>query len=481
MGIKRNFIFSTILTASNYIFPFIIYPYVARVLGVNNIGIVNFVDGIVNYAMMLSLMGIAVVGVREIAKVKNDRAKLDATFTSLMVLLFFFTTAATVLLVGATMLVPDLEPYRPLLWIGVVKVWSNFLLIDWLYRGLEEFRYITVRTILIKMGYLVCVFIFVHNASDYVVYYVLMCLMVTVNAVFNCVRAMRYVSLRLDWKMVRVFTVPFVILGVYILLNSMYTTFNVIYLGFKWGDEEVGFYTTSTKIFNIILAVYTAYSTVVVPRASALLSENRFDEFRSLLGKSLDALILFSIPVVVFGMMFSSGIIYLVGGPEYGGAIVPMIIVMPLIFIIGYEQILVVQTLTPLGMDRVILRNSIVGATVGIVGNILLVGRLAAIGSSVVWLMAEIAVLISAQYFVTKRVGLQFPFVKLGVNLLAYVPFIAIAFAINRFVPVAAIPKMLIGLVVVAVYFYVVQSRFLRNEIFIDFHTKIASRLNRKR
>lgn len=65
MGIKKNFVFSTVLTVSNYIFPFIIYPYVARVLGVNNIGICNFVDSIVNYAMMISMMGIGIPGVRD--------------------------------------------------------------------------------------------------------------------------------------------------------------------------------------------------------------------------------------------------------------------------------------------------------------------------------------------------------------------------------------------------------------------------------
>lgn len=110
MGIKKNFIFSTILTVSNYIFPFIIYPYVARVLGVNNIGICNYVDSIVNYAIMFSMMGLAIIGIREIARTKSNKKKLDTTFTSLCSLGAVFTVLATVALVTATYTLPEPRP-----------------------------------------------------------------------------------------------------------------------------------------------------------------------------------------------------------------------------------------------------------------------------------------------------------------------------------------------------------------------------------
>ena len=74
--IKKNFIFSSILTVSNYIFPFIIFPYISRILGVENIGICNFVDSIINYFMLFSMMGFGVVGVREIAAAKCNRMEL---------------------------------------------------------------------------------------------------------------------------------------------------------------------------------------------------------------------------------------------------------------------------------------------------------------------------------------------------------------------------------------------------------------------
>ena len=73
-SVKKNFVYSSILTVSNYIFPLLTYPYVSRVLGVTNIGICNYVDSIINYFILFSMMGISVTGIREIAAHKNNQS-----------------------------------------------------------------------------------------------------------------------------------------------------------------------------------------------------------------------------------------------------------------------------------------------------------------------------------------------------------------------------------------------------------------------
>ena len=70
-SIKRNIFYNSILTISSYIFPLITFPYVTRVLGVNNIGICNFVDSIIQYFICFSMMGVMTVGTREIARTRG--------------------------------------------------------------------------------------------------------------------------------------------------------------------------------------------------------------------------------------------------------------------------------------------------------------------------------------------------------------------------------------------------------------------------
>lgn len=466
MSIVRNFAFSAVLTAANFVFPFIVYPYVSRVLGVDNIGACNYVDSIVNYASLISMMGVVIVGTRNIAKARGDKQRLDKTFTALMFINLIFTCIATAVLIVATYTVDAFASYRKMLLIGIIKLWGTFFLIEWLYKGLEDFKYITIRSIVVKTVFTVSVFVFVRQSEDYVLYFLLMCLMEVGNAVFNCLRAHKLVKFEFDLHSVVELIGPFLILGVYIALNSMYTTFNVIYLGYVHGDTEVGYYTTAHKIFRLLLAIYTAYSTVVLPHVSSLIEQGRHEEFRDLIRKSVEGLMLFSVPVVIFTMVFAPGIVEVISGPGYEGAIVPMIIVMPLVFIIGYEQILVVQILTPLVTDSVILFNSCVGASIGIIGNILLVGRLAAVGSAFVWLLAELTVLVVAQIFVRHFTGISFPWRGMAKNLFAYLPYAAIVLCLVLFSPLNNIWNMMIGVVILMPYFFCVQHFVLKNPIY---------------
>jgi len=465
-SLSSNIAFNVILTVSNYLFPFLVYPYVTRVLGPDSLGICNFADSIVTWTSLFSLVGIPIVGVRIIAKSKGDKERMSKDFTSLFVISGIFTLLASSGLLAATFLVPKLAQHMDVMLIGQLKLWGNFLLLEWFFKGLEDFKYITLRTIIVKLFFVVAVYIFVRNASEYTSYFLLMCLAVAVNAAINCLRASKLVHFRFSAPSVRALIVPSMILGLYLLLNSMYTTFNVMYLGFVSDKTQVGYYTTATKIFHVILALYTAYSLAIMPRASSLVGQGKNEEFSRLISMSVDALMMFAIPIAIFGMLYSRGIVYTIAGEEFAPTIVPMIITMPLLFIIGYEQILVVQVMIPLTSDRGVLINSIVGASIGIVGNLLLVDRLESVGSAIVWLVAEIAVLFTAQRFVSRRKEFKFPFASLCKNILGYVPFAILSVGLLHLPEMSPIIKMIIGAVILVPYFVVAQRRYLKNPVF---------------
>ena len=408
-SIKKNFLYSSILTTANYLFPLLTYPYVSRVLGVTNIGICNFVDSIIHYFILVSMMGINIVGIREIAKSKNNQEQLNQTFSGLFWLNTITTSIALVILVVVAVTVEQLRGHWQLMAIGAMKLVMNYMLIEWLYKGLEEFKYITIRTLAVKVMYVVAVFVFVRDSGDYPIYYLLSVLMIVLNAVINIVYSRYYVSLQIRGVNVSAFLKAFCILGVYQLLNSMYISLNVTYLGFVSGETEVGYYTTASKLYGILIALFTAFTGVMLPRMSSLLAEGKVEEFKSLLVKAYNILFTFSIPLIIFTVIYAPAIIYIISGPGYEGAIMPMRIMMPLMLIIGYEQIIVVQTLMPLKKDKAILHNSIAGALTGLALNILLVSALKSVGASLVWFCSEVVVLCCAQYYVSKYIQMSFP------------------------------------------------------------------------
>jgi O-antigen/teichoic acid export membrane protein len=97
----------------------------------------------------------------------------------------------------------------------------------------------------------------------------------------------------------------------------------------------------------------------MLPRMSALYAEGNIKEFKKLISKSTQLLFSFAIPAVIYTVIFAPEIVYLISGAGYEGAYLPARIIMPLILIIGYEQVLVIQILMPTKQDKAILTNSI--------------------------------------------------------------------------------------------------------------------------
>lgn len=479
-SLKKNFLYNAILTVSGYIFPLMVYPYVSRVLGVENIGACNFVDSIVDYFTILSMMGMNTVGIREIAKCKNDRAELDKTFSELFSLNTIMTVLAVAVLLIAVFTVPKFQAYRELLYIGVGKLFFNYMLINWFFQGLEDFKYITARYIVVKMLFVASVFLFVRTKQDVLVYYLLIALTWAVNGIINFFYARKFVSFHFTIHIRRTLVSSFFIMGVYWIMNSMYTTFNVAFLGFVTNDTEVGYYTTANKILTIIIAVFTTLTTILIPKMSQMLKNakaNR-ESLQDLLGKIFEILNSFSIPLIFFVVVFCPEIIHVVAGKGYEGAIAPLCIMSPLFFLIGCDQILVLQLLMPMGHDKEILRNSVLAAIVGVVGNIILVLPFGKLGSSIIMIAAELTVLITSYYCLQKSVTFRFPLIMTAKYLAASLPIIFIAHVVKNGLenPFAS---LLVGACITAIYVYVVGMVVLNNTILRHLTRAVVEKVRR--
>lgn len=468
-SIKKNVVYSSILTVSGYLFPLITFPYVTRVLGVNNIGICNFVDSIVQYFIYFSMMGITTIGIREIARVKGNKEELSKTFNNLLAINLTSTVIAILALLMGVLFVPQLQEHKSLFFIGAAKVLANTLLIEWLFKGLEDFKYITARSIIIRALYVVAVLLFVKEPDDYVMYFFLTSFMVVVNAFVNVIYSKKFVRFSFTGINLKTYLKSFFILGSYQLLTSMYTTFNVAYLGFATDTVEVGYYSTATKLFTIILSFYSAFTGVMMPRMSALLGEGRIDEFKRLTNKSVELLFAFVIPIILISEFCAPEIIRIVAGEGYEGSIMPMRIVMPLMLICGYEQILILQMLSPMKKDTAILRNSIIGASVALLSNIILVPLFASSGTAIVWVISEIAVMISAQYFVKKYIGYSMPVKAILIRLLYAIPIVFLSYLCIRHVHNGFISLAVISLISfmgwIGIEYYVLKNTLLRDNI----------------
>lgn len=391
-SIKKNFAYKSVLTLSTYLINFITFPYVARVLGVERIGLVNFVDNTVNYFLLFATMGVGLLGVREIAAVKEDKKRRDQVYSSMLALNLLFTLVSLGIYLLCVVTIPKLCQYDELFYIGTAKILFTVFLVEWFFTGVENFRYITLRSILIKVLYIISVFLFVRDTSDYRLYFILTVGVVVLNALINQLYIREFVRVR--WNNIQLFKYlkQNVTLGIYTLMTSMYLTFNVMYLGLVSNNTEVGYYTTAFKLYSVILGFFTAFTNVMLPRMSSLLANGEKDRFQELVNRSFSVMSTCCIPLILCSMILTPQIIYILSGPGYEGAILPMRIIMPAAFVVGMAQVLAIQVLMPMKKDKVLLMASIIGAVVSLLINLLVVPSVASVGSAIVLVCSEAVV-----------------------------------------------------------------------------------------
>ena len=400
--IKRNLFYNTLLTSAYYVFPLIVYPYVSRVLGVSNIGLVGFIDSIATYFILFSMMGISILGVREIARCGDDGKKRKSVLYSLLGLHGLTTVITLCIMAAVTFIVPELRRQLPMMGVGMCKLVFNLFLIEWFYKGLEDFKYITLRSIIIRGLYVVSVFIFVRCANDVLTYYFLTMLVVFVTATVNIAGVKRFISPARVAVSLKQYVKPYFSLGAYELLTTAYTTLNVAFLGFASNDSEVGYYTTATKVIYILTMLYASFSGVLLPRMSSFAAEGNMTGFRKYFRRAFIYVLCFSLPLVAIIEVFAPEVIMLLSGPGYEGAILPLRIMIPFLMVFGIEQLVTVQTLMPMGRDKAILCITLAAAISGIVLNIILVPEMGAVGSAIVWACAETLILIFSSFYMLK-------------------------------------------------------------------------------
>ena len=85
-SVKKNFAYQMIYEVLVLILPFVTSPYIARVIGAEGLGTYSYSYSVAYYFVLFSLLGIKNYGNREIAKARDDSAKLNKTFVNIATL-----------------------------------------------------------------------------------------------------------------------------------------------------------------------------------------------------------------------------------------------------------------------------------------------------------------------------------------------------------------------------------------------------------
>ena len=406
-SVRYNFIMNFILTTSQFLFPLITFPYISRVLLATGNGKVTFVASVANYFMMVASLGIPTYGIRACAQVRDDKDKLSKTAQEIFLINLVMTLLVCITYVICLYTVPRFQADRTLFWINGINIILNMFGINWLFQALEQYDYITIRSIIFKMISVILMFLLVHEETDYVIYGAITVFAAVGSNVLNFIRVHRFI----EWKVYNSYDLkrhmkPILILFAQSLAISIYTNLDTIMLGFIKTDTDVGYYNAAVKIKTILLSLVTSLGNVLLPRMSYYAEKKEIRAFKEMTLKALNFTVLMSIPLTLYFAMFAEESIEFLAGPGYIGAILTMQIITMAIIPGGITGVLGIQVLTALEKEKYVLYSVSIGAIVDFILNLLFIYPLGAAGAALATVLAEIMVLI-VQVIYTKDLLLE--------------------------------------------------------------------------
>lgn len=401
-SLGMNAILNGLKNLMSIIFPLITFPYVSKVLQVDNIGKYNFAFSIVTYFIMIAGLGIPTYAIREGARYRNDNTRITS-FASQIFTINLVTMSISYLLLGVLVIsVPKIRDYYILILIFSIEIFFRTIGMEWLLSVYEEYAFITKRTIIFQVLSIIFMFVFVRDSNDYYKYAFITVIANAGNNLLNVFYAKKFCNVRVvktvDWKK---HLRPILIIFSTSVAITVYVSSDVTILGFLTSDYHVGLYSVSGKIYKIVKTLLSSILIVSIPRLSNYLGTDQREKYQDTLNHIFNVMVIVVIPAVVGLALLSKEVVLIVADETYLEATKSLqILCVALIFSL-FGWLYNSCVLIPYKMESKVLVATIAGAVVNIAMNFLLIPFFKQDAAAFTTLIAE-AITMAIQIFYSR-------------------------------------------------------------------------------
>lgn len=373
-NINRNATYNIINNAFSILFPLITFPYISRVLGAENTGKVNFGNSIVSYFSLLASLGVTTHAIRECASVRSDRQKLSDVASQIFSINILSMAIAYTALAVTLVFAESLQSYRYLIFVQSLTILFTTVGTGWLNTAMGDFKYITIRTVLVQVLSLLLLLLFVREREDYIRYVYISVLASSGANIWNIFYRRKYckVSFVKDMKIRHHFKSIMVLFSM-LIAQTVFVSTDTTILGLEHGDVETGLYGVSTKIYSIVNTVIASVAWVVMPELSELFSKKEYGKINSVLKYSMNIIIVLGVPAITGLNLLTQEIIITLSGFEYIKAALSLhILTVALAFSFagGFIGNII---LLPSKKENIMLVGSMISAVINLVLNLILI------------------------------------------------------------------------------------------------------------
>ena len=465
-NITKNYIYNLIYQILTIILPIITTPYLSRVLGAKGIGIYGYTISIVTYFTLIGALGISKYGQREIAYVQNDKENRSRVFWELNIIRICTISITLLIFWLAFCLKGEYVTYYRILLLELIAV---LLDITWFFQGIEDFKKVVIRNIIIKLISVILIFMLVKKSEDLIKYFYIYALSNFLGNGTLWINIKKYVSMvKINFKDLKKHIKPMISLFIPQIATSIYTVLDKTMLGILENNiSEVGYYEQSQKIIKIALTFVTTMSVVMLPRISNVYAKGETEKIKEYMKKSFNFNWFLSIPIIFGIIAISKNFVPWFYGNGYEKIIGLLIYTSPIILFIAFSTTIGSQYLISVKKQNIQTIAVGIGAIVNVILNFILIPKLKSVGAVIATVIAEFLIVLTETIYVINNGNMKLKYIFKGAYKYMFAGIIMCIFTylISTQMPIGAICticQILIGIVIYIGVLLIFNDEFLK-------------------
>ena len=470
-SVSNNIIYNMAFQLFTTFIPVIITPYISRTLGLENNSIYSFVETVVTLIAIFGTIGTFLYGSRKVAYVRDKKYNLSKCTYEIIFLKLILLVPILLLYIIFFCITGK---YKLYFLISIITIISSSLEITWFFNGLEEFKLITIRNFIIKMCFVISLFLFVKTENDLTNYFWIVVINGFVSNICMYPLLKRYIYPLKEVNKLNVFShlKESFVLFIPQSANYIYSYSDKIMLGLLTPTlTNVGIYDYAYRIVKMIISLLQSIGYALLSRIANLSSKNDEDGIKKYINLSIKFTLFLSLPMM-FGLIgISKVFVPLYLGNEYIETSKVIYYLCPLVLITSLNSVLGVQLLLAVKKDVEYIRCTVLGAVINIALNFALIPKYGIIGACITSLLSEFVVLILETFYSYRFLHLK----QIAYSFIRYfgcsIVILIICLIVSMF-NVSNIIKLVLQ-VCFSVLFYFLLLYLLKDEMFIKITKKV--------
>lgn len=432
----KNFILKTIDTVVALLVPIIVFPYVARVIGAEKLGIIDFAQSYGYYFIHIANFGLNSYALRELSKVRDNHDKAEKIGSELFSINVIFSLISGLVFIISSLFIPKFNGHFIIFAIYSLIIFTDFLQIDWVLQSFDDYLFSTIRSFILRLISTILIFALIKDSNDFYLYMIITTISEMGSRIINInyVR-IKYISLKFSLLKTNIKThfIPLFNLFSFRLINGLWSKLDKLMIGFIMTYKDVSLYSTGIKFILIIAGIIEIVGTVLFPKINNL-ANNSVHKYKEVLELNYNLILLLGIPMCIGFFIVAPYVIYLFGGEEYLESIIVARLMSIVIILCPIGDLFGSKTLLVKNKDKQLLITSVVVSLTNIVLNSVLIRPYGINGAAVASVVSYLVAIIMRIYFSNKFIKIPI----LNKNVIKYclfcIPFILIYMPIKKII-----------------------------------------------